>query len=172
MGSESWLHRSGHPGVDRPIRSQPFPQPSHTAPRRSRGLQQERLSSRAQPAGDFGRNVPILGWTQPEPSGADRAAKESRYPVIALVNFAKASSLASAAPESMDSAAAGRACWRESKRPDATSAAAAFNKTTSRLADFSPRRIFRTITALVAASPPAMALSGDRFRPNSSGVTS
>ena len=54
----------------------------------------------------------------------------------------------------------------------ATSAAAAFNKTTSRRGDAVPARMSRMIAALVLASPPEISDSGARFIPNSSGVTS
>src|SRR3954453_1525961 len=56
----------------------------------------------------------------------------------AFVNLMSASNFAEAAPESIDCIAKGSASPRCSPRPAATSAAAAFNNTTSRRADFFP----------------------------------
>src|SRR5215471_7449552 len=65
-----------------------------------------------------------------------------------LVNSTSACSLAPAAPESSDLTASGIASARESALPAATSAAAAFMRTTSRRDDFLPSRISRMICAL------------------------
>jgi len=57
----------------------------------------------------------------------------------------------------------------ESARPAATSAAAAFNNTTSRRGDFFPSNISRMISVFAFASPPEMLSMGATVNPNCSG---
>src|SRR6185437_851473 len=88
------------------------------------------------------------------------------------VNLIRASSFSAARPESMDSPAVTAPSLKCSAFPAATSAAAAFISTTSRLGDFSPPKISRTMRAFSAASPPERDVKGAVLKPNSSGEIS
>ncbi len=74
-----------------------------------------------------------------------------------------ASSFAFAAPDSIAFAASGIASPIASTRPAATSAAAAFNSTTSRRDECSPSRMERMMAAFSFTSPPEMSSSVARL---------
>ena len=101
---------------------------------------------------------------------ADGGASQDRE-ATSLLNSARRSSFAAAAPESTESAAMAAAPDQLEARPAIRRAAAALASTMSRGAPRSPARTDRTKAAFVAASPPAICEASAVESPKSAGST-